>query len=81
MPVVSVRRFVSTPAAHPTTVEILIADADEATNATVWIRAKFQFAVRGDQKHSLLVLEALDRLQSLVEQGRENAALPYGQSS
>ena len=75
---VSVRRIVLMPAACPKTAEILIADADEALNATVWIRAKFPVAVRGDQKHSVLVLEALDQLQTLVAQGRDHAALPPG---
>ncbi len=72
----TLQRLSLLPGIHPTKAELLIADSPKREDAQVWIRAQFSFGARGDQKHALLALEALDRLQSLIEEAREAATQP-----
>jgi hypothetical protein len=72
---VKVHKAIFSPASRPRNAELWLSDKEADLNAKVLIRARFAFEARGDQKHSLLVIEALDQLHSLIEQAREAASL------
>ena len=72
----TVTRATFAPASYPTQVDLLIEEGAKGEAGSVRIRARFPIAQQGVQKHSLLVLEALDRLQALIAEAREDAAQP-----
>jgi hypothetical protein len=73
---VTVQRMTLMPADRPDHVEILIGDASSRDEATVWIKARFAFQARPDQKLAVLVQDALDRLQNLIDEGKKAAQAP-----
>lgn len=72
----TLRRATFSPGTHPDRVDLLISDADAEEEAKVWIRARFPIEGRGDQKHSVLVLEALNRLLQLLDEAHQDAQRP-----
>jgi hypothetical protein len=64
------------PGDRPERVEILIADAPNRDDATVWIKAQFAFRARPDQKIAVMTQEALDELQNLIDEGKKAAQAP-----
>ena len=62
----------------PSTVYLVLADAETRKDSKVWISARFELGERGSDRLSLLALEALDELQRLIDQGRANVARAPG---
>jgi hypothetical protein len=75
MPVL-MRRITFMPASSPPKVEVLISDNERADQAAVWIAAKFPFEGPSNANHGALVQQALDQLQSLITEAKEDAARP-----
>ena len=78
---VELRQIRFQPIHLPSTIHLVIADAETRKESEVWISAQFPLGTRQSDRLPLLVLEALDELQKLIEQGRANAAKEPGAQS
>ena len=65
----------------PTRVRLVLSDAERRNESTVWISAQFELGEHGSDRLAMLALAALDELQKLIGQGRENAAREPGTPS
>ncbi len=62
----------------PSTVHLVIADAETRKESEVWISARFELGKRHNDRLPVLALEAIDELQKLIGQGRANVARAPG---
>ena len=73
---IKIRRMQFSPVRLPSTVHLVLSDAETAEESKVWISARFELGERSTDRLPLLALEALDELLRLIEEGREDASQP-----
>lgn len=69
---VTIKRLQFGSATLPTEVRVVLSDGETKAESEVWISARFPIGARSTDRLPLLAREALDELQRLIDEGREN---------
>ncbi len=71
---ISIKRFQLDADRLPCNVRLVLSDAETKAESKVWISAQFELDKQSTDRLPLLVLEAVDQLQKLIDEGRANAS-------
>ena len=71
---VTIKHLKFEPPHLPTTVSLVLSDGESEEESEVWITARFPLGKRDADRLPLLLREALDQLQRLIDEGMANAA-------
>ena len=78
---VRIREFSLLAGTLPGPVGFVLSDATDEENAQVWITARFDLPMRGDDKLAVIAQAALRELQRLADEGIEIAKAPAGSNA
>ena len=73
---IKIRRLQFEPIELPGEIRMVISDAETPTESKVWISARFPLERPSSDRLPLIVLKAVDELQKLIDEGKEDASQP-----